>query len=91
MPLASLLCPSCGFASSPSIDYASDSTLDSVVTSLLSSIGPSCLLRDISCNAIFFFLYQIFRNFIYTLILIVAIDSIQGYPKTISTSTISLA
>lgn len=84
--LDSLLFPSCGFASSPSIDFAFDSASYSVVTYLLSPISPSCLLRERSCNVILVFLYQSFRNVFFTLILTVPTESIQKYPKTISRS-----
>jgi hypothetical protein len=89
--LASLLLSSCGFASFASIDFASDSTSNSAITSMLVVVGPYFLLRDTSCIVILFFLYHNFKNFFCTLILIVPTDSIQGYPKTMSTSPISRA
>jgi hypothetical protein len=60
-------------------------------TSSSAPLGPSYLVREISCNVILFLLYQRLKKLFYTLILIASIEFIQGYPKTISTSSISIA
>ena len=50
-------------------------------SSTSASLDSTYLLMEISCNVIFFFLYQSFKNFFCTLILIVPSIPSKGIPK----------
>jgi hypothetical protein len=61
--LASLLVPSSGFTSCLCVEFTSYSTSESTITYFLSPMGPSSLLRDTSCNVIFFSFTKVSQTF----------------------------
>jgi hypothetical protein len=80
--LASFGCPSHGFSSYSYVSSIFYATLDSTLifptlTSLGAPVGPSCSGREISHNAVFFFLYQIFKKIFCTLTLTITTNFIQ--------------